>query len=86
MRFDYDLAALLLLAIERQEAGGEPLERAEFYGYDGAAVNAHLDELTARGLVTTAQVFGRKYRAAQLTGEGRAWLDEHRDELELQDE
>lgn len=47
MRIDHDLLVVLLLAVERQEAGGESLERAEFGAYDGAAVNAHLDELGA---------------------------------------
>lgn len=86
MRIDHDLLVFLLLAIEAQEADGESLERAEFGAYGGAVVNAHLDELDARGLVRTARVFGRKYRAATLTAAGRAWLNDHRDELELMDD
>lgn len=82
MRTDEDFLAFLLLAVERQQAGGESIERADFGEYDAATVNAHLDELAARGLVGIAKVFGRKYRSTALTAEGRAWLDDHRDELE----
>lgn len=47
------------------------------------AVNAHVDELAARGLVTVAREAGRKYYATSLTPAGHAWLAEHHDEVEL---
>ena len=48
-------------------------------------MNSHLDELAARGYATVARVPGRKYRAAALTPDGRGWLADHRDELDVMD-
>jgi len=81
VRPDVHLLAFLLVALERQDAGHEPLEAAALEAYTPATVNAHLDELAARGYATVERVPGRKYRAATLTADGRGWLDDHRDEL-----
>ncbi|GJG87440.1 hypothetical protein tb265_26210 [Gemmatimonadetes bacterium T265] len=85
-RPDVHLLAFLLVCLERQDEHREPLEFAPLAGYTPERVNAHLDELAARGYAIVARVPGRKYRAAALTTDGRGWLADHRDELYWMDD
>ena len=71
------LLAFLLICLGRQDKYRDPLELT---ADTPATVNAHLDELAARGYATVARVPGRKYRAATLTADGRGCLEDHRDE------